>query len=57
MNKKLKVLLINPPAKNIIEPHYDTPDFPRTALAFLAGYIREFLSDKVEVQVLDCKFD
>lgn len=50
----LKVLLINPPPFQIIEPYYDTPDYPRTALAFLAGYLRD---KNIAVAVVDCKFD
>jgi len=49
-----KVLLINPPPFQIIEPYYDTPDYPRTALAFLAGYLRD---KNIAVAVVDCKFD
>lgn len=58
MNKPpLKVILINPPALKNIEPHYDRPRFPRTALAFLGGYIREHFSQQIEVKLVDCKFD
>ncbi len=53
-NKISRVLLVNPPPYQIVEPYYDTPNYPRTALAFLAGHLRE---NNVEVEVLDCKFD
>jgi len=49
-----KVLLINPPPYQKVEPYYDTPDYPRTAIAYLAGYLRK---REVDVYVLDCKFD
>jgi len=48
------VLLVNPPPYNIAEPYYDTPEYPRTALAYLAGYLR---SRAIEVGVLDCNYD
>lgn len=50
----MKTLIVNPPPYQIIEPYYDTPPFPRPALAFLAGYLRE---KGFEAEVLDCKFD
>ena len=36
-----------------MEAFYDTPPFPRPALAFLAAYLRRA---EVEVAVLDCKY-
>ncbi len=53
-SKSVRVLLINPPPHQIVEPYYDTPDYPRTALAFLAGHLR---ASGVVVDVCDCKFD
>ena len=50
----MKVLIVNPPPYEIIEPRYDQPEFPRAALACLAAYLRE---REVDVHVLDCKFD
>ena len=50
----MKILLVNPPPFEITEPYYDTPDYPRTALAYLAGYLRE---KGIDVDVLDCKYD
>jgi anaerobic magnesium-protoporphyrin IX monomethyl ester cyclase len=50
----LKVILVNPPPYKIIEPYYDTPEYPRTSLAHLAGYLRR---QAIEVGVLDCKYD
>lgn len=50
----MRVLLVNPPPYQIIEPYYDTPNYPRTGIAYLAGYLRH---KNVDVHVLDCKFD
>lgn len=50
----MKVLLINPPPYQIIEPRYDQPPYPRASLACLAAYLRE---RGIDVHVLDCKFD
>ena len=50
----MRVLLVNPPPYRIVEPYYDTPPYPRTGIAYLAGYLR---SKGVDVHVLDCKFD
>lgn len=36
----MRVSLVNPPVLGISEPSYDLPQFPRTALAYLAGYLR-----------------
>ncbi len=49
-----KVLLINPPPFQKVEPYYDTPEYPRTAIAYLAGFLRD---KEFDVHVLDCKFD
>ncbi|MBF0342000.1 MAG: B12-binding domain-containing radical SAM protein [Magnetococcales bacterium] len=48
-----RIVLVNPPPFQRREI-YDTPNFPRIALASLAAYLRERHWD---VQVLDCKFD
>ena len=50
----MKVLLVNPPPYEIKETFYDTPPYPRTALAFLAGALR---ANSIDVSVLDCKYD
>ena len=50
----MRVLLVNPPPSRIVEPYYDTPPYPRTGLAHLAGYLR---ASGVDVHILDCKFD
>jgi anaerobic magnesium-protoporphyrin IX monomethyl ester cyclase len=51
----LKVLLINPPVFRVDEPWYDTPDFVRTGLAYLAGYLREY--PDFEIKIIDSKFE
>jgi anaerobic magnesium-protoporphyrin IX monomethyl ester cyclase len=51
----MKILLINAPVINILEPWYDEPNFVRTSIAFLAGYIRKY-SD-YEVECIDAKFE
>jgi len=50
----VKVLLVNPPPYQIVEPYYDTPEYPRTGIAYLAGHLRAM---GVDVHVLDCKYD
>lgn len=50
----LRILLINPPSFKIQEAFYDTPPYPRTALAFLGAQLR---LAGVDVHVLDCKYD
>lgn len=50
------VLIINAPVFKVVEPYYDRPNFPRTALAFLAGHIRENSND-INVDVIDSKFE
>ncbi len=51
----LKVCLINPPVLGVLEPWYDRPDYGRTALAYLAGYLRAF-SAHVPV-IIDAKLE
>lgn len=53
---EIKILIVNPPIQQVVEPYYDLPEFPRTALAFLAGYLRD-QDSTLEVDVMDCKFD
>jgi len=50
----MRVLLVNPPPFRVVEPYYDKPPYPRTGIAYLAGYLRD---KGVDVHVLDCKFD
>lgn len=57
MEKSLpfKVCLVNPPVIAVLEPWYDTPDFGRTALAYLAGYLRAHRD--YEIQIIDAKLE
>lgn len=50
-----KICLVNPPVLSVLEPWYDEPDFPRTALAFLAAFIKDI--KQVEVKIIDAKFE
>ena len=47
-------MLVNPPPYKIQEAYYDTPPYPRPALAFLAAQLKRVNAD---VHVLDCKYD
>jgi anaerobic magnesium-protoporphyrin IX monomethyl ester cyclase len=49
----MRIVLVNSPPYQIQEAMYDTPPFPRTALAFLAGYLRHH---GVDVHVIDSKY-
>lgn len=51
----LKIVLINSPSLGVIEPWMDAPEFGRTALAYLAGYLRQF--PEFEVKIIDAKFE
>jgi len=55
-NTVKKVIIISPPAKKIIEPNYDRPEFPRPALAYLKTYISQKIND-ICIDALDCKFE
>ncbi len=50
-----KVLLINPPVVSVLEPWYDTPDFGRVALAYLAAALRQ--SSGYTIKVIDAKLE
>lgn len=53
--KKIRVCLVNAPVLGVLEPWYDTPDFVRTGLAYLAGYLRQF--EGFEISIIDAKFE
>ncbi|MCB9256438.1 MAG: radical SAM protein [Chitinophagales bacterium] len=53
--KSLRICLVNPPVLAVLEPWYDKPDFPRTALACLAAYIQDIPG--VELLIVDGKFE
>ncbi len=50
-----RVMLINPPVLAVFEPWYDTPNFGRVGLAYLASYLRQ--SPGFDVRILDAKFE
>lgn len=50
-----RVMLVNPPVFRVEEPWYDTPNFVRTGLAYLAGYLRQY--PDFEIKIIDCKFE
>ncbi len=54
-NPSLKICLVNPPVLAVLEPWYDEPDFPRTALACLAAFIQDVPG--VSLKIIDSKFD
>ncbi len=51
----MRILLINPPVISVQEPWFDEPDFVRTSLAYLAGYLREH--ESYELHCIDAKFE
>ena len=51
----MKILLVNAPVLSVQEPWFDEPNFVRTSLAFLAGYLRA--NDNFEIHCLDAKFE
>jgi anaerobic magnesium-protoporphyrin IX monomethyl ester cyclase len=52
---KLKVMLVNPPVFHVYEPWFDTPDFVRPSIAYIAAYLRENMD--CEIRLLDSKFE
>ncbi|MGB1142742.1 MAG: B12-binding domain-containing radical SAM protein, partial [Halioglobus sp.] len=52
---KLRVMLVNPPVFQVNEPWYDTPDFVRTSIAYIAAYLREHM--ECEIELVDAKFE
>ena len=50
----IKVLLINPPVLAVLEPWLDRPDFGRPALAYLAGFLRQY--ESFDIKIIDAKF-
>lgn len=51
----LRLILVNPPPLAIIEPWYDEPNWGRSALAYLATYLRE--NSDVEISIIDAKLE
>ncbi len=54
-SKTFSVCLVNPPVLAVLEPWYDEPDFVRTGLAYLAGYLRKY--ESFEIKIIDAKFE
>ena len=52
-DSRCKVLLINPPVLAVLEPWYDTPNFGRVALAYLAAALRQHSG--FEIRIVDAK--
>lgn len=52
----MRVLLVNPPANQHVD-QFDTPDFTRLGLAYLAGQLRRDARCGVHVAIIDAKFD
>jgi anaerobic magnesium-protoporphyrin IX monomethyl ester cyclase len=50
-----RVMIVNPPVLKVLEPWFDAPKFVRTAIASLAGYLRQF--DEFDIVCLDAKFE
>lgn len=48
----MKVVLVNPPPRKVVEVRYDTPDYPHIGLGYIAGYLE---SKGVDVEVIDAK--
>lgn len=55
MQPPFKICLVNPPVLAVLEPWYDTPDFVRTGLAYVAGYLRQFPG--FDIRIIDAKFE
>lgn len=53
----LKVVLVNAPVIEIQEPWFDMPDFGRTGLAYIAGYLRQYAEFPVTIEIIDAKFE
>ena len=53
--KTLKIVLVNPPPFQVLEPEYDTPQFGRQGLAYVAGYLRQF--EGYSIEIIDAKFE
>lgn len=50
----MHIVLVNAPPYKIQESYYDTPPYPRTGLAYLAGSLR---AAGIGVSVVDCKYE
>lgn len=52
---RYKVLLVNAPVLGVLDPWYDSPDFGRPSLAYIAAYLRKH--DNFEIQIIDAKLE
>lgn len=52
---EFRICLINPPVIGVLEPWYDTPPFGRSALAYLAGYLRQYSG--YSIKIIDAKLE
>jgi radical SAM superfamily enzyme YgiQ (UPF0313 family) len=50
----MKVALVNPPPKKIVEVRYDAPSYPHIGLGYVAGYLE---SRGLDVSVVDSKLE
>ena len=50
-----RVVLVNPPPFQVLEPEYDRPPFGRVGLAYLAGYLRRYEGFRIEI--VDAKLE
>lgn len=50
----MKVVLINPPPRQIIEKRYDTPEYPHLGLGYIAAYLE---SKNIFCRVIDAKLE
>ena len=55
MSKTLRVVLVCPPAIAVVEPWNDRPNWGRIALAYLAGYLRQY--PDYEITLIDSKLE
>lgn len=53
--KSLRVVLVNAPPLAVLEKWFDEPEFGRPALAYLAGYLRQFPG--FDITIIDAKFE
>lgn len=50
----MRITLINPPIKKIIEEIYDKPNYPNISIAYLAGYLEK---NNISCKVIDAKLE
>lgn len=50
----MKITLVNPPVKKIVEVFFDKPEYPHISLGYLAGYLE---NKKISCKVIDAKLE